>query len=52
MAKNISIWSYVQWVAVFVASAIAVTPVAYADDESQIKSGFEIAPVPLKPNFD
>jgi hypothetical protein len=48
MAKNISIWSYVQWVAVFVASAIAVTPVAYADDESQIKSGFEIAPVPLK----
>jgi hypothetical protein len=48
MAKTISIWSRVQWAAVFFVSSIAVAPVAHADDESQIKRGFEIAPVPLK----
>ncbi len=48
MAKSISIWSRVQWAAVFVVSSIAVAPVAHADDESQIKRGFEIAPVELK----
>ena len=48
MAKNISIWYRVQFAAVFVASATAVAPLAHADEESQIKRGFEIAPVPLK----
>jgi hypothetical protein len=48
MAKSISIWSLVQWAAVFFVSSIAVAPAVHADDESQIKRGFEIAPVPLK----
>jgi hypothetical protein len=48
MVKSISIWSRIQWAAVFVASSIAVAPAAHADDESQIKRGFEIAPVELK----
>ena len=47
MAKNCSILSHLQWAAVFVVSAIAFAPVVHADEESQIKRGFEIAPVKL-----
>src|SRR5262249_1054632 len=46
MAKNISIWSHVRCAVVLVVSMI-VAPAAQADDESQIKQGFEIAPVQL-----
>jgi hypothetical protein len=47
MEKTISIWSRVQWAAVFVVSAIAFAPAAHADEISQILRGFEIAPVKL-----
>jgi hypothetical protein len=47
MAKNISIWSRIQWTAVFVMSAIIFAPVGHADEISQIFRGYEIAPVKL-----
>jgi hypothetical protein len=47
MAKKISIWSRIHWAAVFVVSAIAFAPAAYADEITQILRGFEIAPVKL-----
>ena len=47
MAKKTSVLSRVQWAAVFVLATITAVPVAQADEQSQIKRGFEIAPVPL-----
>jgi hypothetical protein len=48
MAKNNSILSRFGGAAVLAIAAITLAPAARADDESQIKRGFEIAPVELK----
>jgi len=47
MKQHIAVWSRIWVLAVFAMSATLLTSAARADDESQIKGGFEIAPVPL-----
>lgn len=47
MAKRVVVWSRVWLAAVFALSTMILSSAARADDESQIRLGFEIAPVDL-----
>jgi hypothetical protein len=47
METHIGPWARIWLLAVFTISTMLGTSVARADEESQIKRGFEIAPVPL-----
>jgi hypothetical protein len=47
MASDISLFSRIGLAAAVALSTMVLAPAARADEESQIKRGFEIAPVPL-----